>query len=70
MNREEATKMKALEHFMEKIAEMVGCLPSYSDPHPNRGNAHIVKQLRLLTSQSSGREETDNIWTDAEKARR
>lgn len=47
MDYEEAAKMIALESFMETVAEIVGCLPSYSDPHPERGNAHIIKQLRL-----------------------
>lgn len=40
-----------LEKFMKAAAETVGCLPSYADPHPERGNVHIVKQLHCLINR-------------------
>ena len=51
MNTSVAYRLEALEKFMEAVAQMVGCLPSYCDSHPDRGNAHIIERLRHLTSE-------------------
>ena len=56
MDKEEAARMRALEKFMATVASIVECLPSYCDPHPERGNSHIIERLRHLTNQSSRKE--------------
>jgi hypothetical protein len=40
----------ALEQFMAAVAREVKCLPSYADPMPQHGNAHIMRKLRELTA--------------------
>lgn len=53
MDTSVAYRLEALEKFMEAVAKMLGCLPSYCDSHPDRGNAHIIERLRHLTSKST-----------------
>jgi len=48
MDWEEVQKMKALEKFMERVGQIMGCLPSYSDPNPDGGNAHIIRKIESL----------------------
>ena len=39
-----------LESFMLAVAREVKCLPSFTDPAPEDGNAHIMRKLRELTA--------------------
>jgi hypothetical protein len=50
MTDEEYTN--ALEAFLRDVAKELGCLPSYVDPYPQEGNAHIMRKLRKLTKES------------------
>lgn len=40
--------IQSLEAFMAAVAAALGCLPSYADPGPNDGNAHIMRKLNAL----------------------
>jgi hypothetical protein len=40
----------AIESFMAAVAIELKCLPSFADPTPEDGNAHIMRKLRELTA--------------------
>ena len=42
----------ALESFLAAVAVELKCLPSYADPTPEDGNAHIMRKLRELTANA------------------
>jgi hypothetical protein len=39
-----------LESFMSAVARELKCLPSFADPSPEGGNAHIMRKLRVLVA--------------------
>ena len=47
-------RVKQLEKFMIAVAEEVKCLPDFSDSLPDRGNAHIIRAIRTLTTVQGG----------------
>jgi len=51
--QDEQIRYKRLEAFMVAVAKEVKCLPSFADPSPEGGNAHIIRAIRNLTTQSS-----------------
>jgi hypothetical protein len=40
--------INSLDAFMAAVAAALGCLPSYTDPGPNDGNAHLMRKLNAL----------------------
>lgn len=36
--------------FMRAVAQELDCMPSYTDPRPNGGNAHIIEKLRKMAA--------------------
>ena len=42
----------ALESFLAAVAIELKCLPSFADPTPEDGNAHIMRKLRELTANA------------------
>ncbi len=52
--KEYIIRLEGFKKVVEVVAEKLHCVPSYSDPLPHKGNAHIIQALeKLLTSQSS-----------------
>jgi hypothetical protein len=43
-------RIEKLEAFMCAVAKSVKCLPSFADPSPNGGNAHIILKIKQLTA--------------------
>lgn len=55
----------ALESFLAAVAIELKCLPSFADPTPEDGNAHIMRKLRELTANSPHHTlEADKEWRD------
>lgn len=44
--------IQRLEQFMNDVAKLLNCLPSYSDPHPDSGNTHIMMKLRGIIEKN------------------
>lgn len=40
--------VEQLEKFMRAVAASVNCLPSYANPDPEDGNAHIIRAINAL----------------------
>lgn len=51
------------EAFMLAVAEEFGCLPSFADPDPAKGNKHIIDQIQAFKKQSELNAETRQAFT-------
>ena len=49
--------ISTLESFIGAVASALGCLPSYADPRPDGGNAHIMAKLTTLLEDKKKLEE-------------
>ena len=43
-------RIEDMEAFMRRVAQELGCLPSYADPL--HGNAHIFEKIKVLKRRS------------------
>jgi len=49
----EDIQRKKLLDFMKAVAKEVNCLPSFADPSPEGGNAHIIRAIKHLSTEVS-----------------